>query len=256
MSVREAGLTTVDPHLERRMRALVAANGQPLFYFLLRLTHGQYELAEDLLQETMLRAWRNLAELPAEPPTVRRWLFTVARHLAVDSARARQARPPEVYGVDLSWVRAPDDAVDGLLDRFAVVDALRGLTAEQRAVLVELYFGGASVAEVAARIGIPEGTVRSRSFYALRAARGHLESAAGSHAGSAVRNHLDGGARGHADSAARGRAESAAHGYHDGAGSGGRGAVSGCFARAASRSAQVTAATATGESQPSPSATA
>ncbi|BCB86510.1 sigma-70 family RNA polymerase sigma factor [Phytohabitans suffuscus] len=160
--------------LERRMGAVVRDNAEPLLYFLLRLTRGQRELAEDLLQETMLRAWRRLDELPADQSAVRRWLFTVARHLTIDWARSRMARPPEVYAVDLNWVQSTDQPVDGLVDRFALRDALHRLTPEHRAVLVELYYGGASVAEVAARTGIPEGTVRSRAFYALRAARGFL----------------------------------------------------------------------------------
>nr|WP_240955437.1 sigma-70 family RNA polymerase sigma factor [Micromonospora sp. HNM0581] len=159
----------------RRMRAIFAANSQPLYSFLLRLTHGQRELAEDLVQETMLRAWRRMAELPSEPDTVRRWLFIVARHLMIDAARARAARPLESYGVDVSWMPSPCNAVDEIVDRLALADALRRITPEHRAVLVELYYGGASVAEVADRVGIPEGTVRSRSFYALRAVRGILD---------------------------------------------------------------------------------
>ncbi|MFC0527164.1 sigma-70 family RNA polymerase sigma factor [Phytohabitans kaempferiae] len=160
-----------DVDLDHRMRRIFAANAQPLYYFLLRLTRGQHQLAEDLLQETMLRAWSRLAELPADEATVRRWLFIVARNLSIDVARARAVRPAEVYGVDVSWAHAPDDAFDVLLDRFALADVLRKLTPEHRAVLVELYYGDVSVAEAASRIGVPEGTVRSRSFYALRAAR-------------------------------------------------------------------------------------
>ncbi|MFY1672092.1 sigma-70 family RNA polymerase sigma factor [Plantactinospora sp. WMMB334] len=165
-----------DSTLERRMLEVFQANSQPLYYFLLRLTRGQAETAEDLLQETMLRAWRKLAELPTEASAIRRWLFIVARHLAIDLARARQARP-EVLGVDTSWACAPDDAVDWLPDRIVLHDALRKLTPEHRTVLVELYYDDASVAQAATRIGIPEGTVRSRSFYALRAARGILAGA-------------------------------------------------------------------------------
>jgi RNA polymerase sigma-70 factor, ECF subfamily len=166
----------VDTHPERRMQAIYQANAQALYSFLLRLTRGQAEAAEDLLQETMLRAWRKLEELPADALVVRRWLFTVARHLAIDVGRARQARP-EVFGLDLSWLQSPEDAFEGLSDRFVLHDVLRDLTPEHRTVLVELYYGGASVAEVATRIGVPEGTVRSRSFYALRAARGLLAAA-------------------------------------------------------------------------------
>ncbi|MFV2099680.1 sigma-70 family RNA polymerase sigma factor [Micromonospora sp. LOL_024] len=158
-----------------RMRAIFAANSQPLLSFLLRLTRGQRELAEDLMQETMLRAWRRMADLPAEADTVRRWLFIVARHLMIDAARARAARPTESYGVDVGWMPSSDNAFEEIVDRLALSEALRRITPEHRAVLVELYYGGATVAEVADRIGIPEGTVRSRSFYALRAARGFLD---------------------------------------------------------------------------------
>ncbi|WP_434740460.1 sigma-70 family RNA polymerase sigma factor [Micromonospora sp. SH-82] len=163
-----------DADRERRMQAVFSANAQPLYYFLLRLTRGQREVAEDLLQETMLRAWRRLPDLPDEAEMVRRWLFIAARYLAIDAARAKSSRPTEVYGVDVSWAPAPDGAYDDLLNRFTLADALRKLSPEHRTVLVELYYGDASAAEAAARIGIPEGTVRSRSFYALRAARGIL----------------------------------------------------------------------------------
>jgi len=173
------GPTEARTAAEHRMRAIYRANAQPLYYFLLRLTHGQTETAEDLLQETMLRAWRKRTELPEDASTVRRWLFVVARHLAIDLARARTARPAEVYGMDLTLARSPNDAFEEVVDRSAVQDALRGLSQEHRTVLVELYYGGASVAEVAARIGIPEGTVRSRCFYALRAARGVLDDSGG-----------------------------------------------------------------------------
>jgi RNA polymerase sigma-70 factor (ECF subfamily) len=162
---------------ERRMQVLFQANARPLRRFLLRLTHGQHEATDDLLQETMLRAWRKVAELPAESEPVRRWLFTVARNLAIDAARARLARPVEVCGDDVTWVGSTEDVFDGLLDRHLLRDALLRLTPEQRTVLVALYYCDASVAEAAAGIGIPEGTVRSRSFYALRTVREILSGA-------------------------------------------------------------------------------
>ncbi|MGC4747926.1 sigma-70 family RNA polymerase sigma factor [Micromonospora sp. DT201] len=165
-----------EAHLERRMREVFQANAQPLYYFLLRLTRGQAGTAEDLLQETMLRAWRKLDDLPDDATTIRRWLFIVARHLAIDLARSRQVRS-EISGVDISWASSPDDTFETLSDKLALHTVLRKLTPEHRTVLVELYYRDASVAEVAARIGIPEGTVRSRSFYALRVARGILAEA-------------------------------------------------------------------------------
>ncbi|WFE48825.1 sigma-70 family RNA polymerase sigma factor [Micromonospora sp. WMMD1155] len=153
------------------MREIFTANVRPLRRFLLRQTRGDAEAAEELLQETMLRAWRKMSELPDNEISVRRWLFTVARNLAIDAARARQSRPVEVCGEDVTWVPAPEDTFDSLVERAVLRDVLLQLTPEHRTVLVALYYRDASVAEAAEAIGIPEGTVRSRSFYALRTVR-------------------------------------------------------------------------------------
>jgi RNA polymerase sigma-70 factor, ECF subfamily len=160
---------------ERRMHEIFTANVRPLRRFLLQQTRGHAEAAEDLVQETMLRAWRKMAELPENPISIRRWLFTVARNLAIDAARARQSRPVEVCGEDVTWVGSSDESVNRLLDRTALRDALLRLTPEHRTVLVALYYRDASVAEAAQGIGIPEGTVRSRSYYALRAVREFMQ---------------------------------------------------------------------------------
>ncbi|MFI6244349.1 sigma-70 family RNA polymerase sigma factor [Micromonospora sp. NPDC050795] len=172
MSVATCTRPLVDPAVrERRMGVIFQANAAPLRQYLVRLTRGQYEAAEDLLQETMLRAWRKMDDLPDDDVLVRRWLFTVARNLSIDAIRAKKARPAEVYG-DLGVCTAPvEDDVDRLLDRQVLRDALLRLTDQQRAVLVALYCRDASVADTAVGLGIPEGTVRSRSFYALRTVR-------------------------------------------------------------------------------------
>jgi len=170
----ESGVTVgrFDPaESERRMQAIFTANARPLRQFLLRQTHGQAEAADDLLQETMLRAWRKMDELPEGDESIRRWLFTVARNLAIDAARAKLSRPVEVCGEDVTWVRSTEDTFEGLLDRATLREALLQLTPEHRTVLVALYYRDASVAEASEGIGIPEGTVRSRSFYALRTVR-------------------------------------------------------------------------------------
>ena len=167
---------TIEPlSAGERMHALHRAYARPLYRFLLRLTHGDHELAEDLLQETMLRAWRRFDMLPTDDQVVRPWLFTVARNVAIDAVRARQARPAEVEAGDAGWLSTSTDPVDGMLTARAVREALGRLSPEHRAVLVELYFAGASIAETAARIGIPDGTVRSRSYYALRALRAVID---------------------------------------------------------------------------------
>ncbi|RKR86729.1 RNA polymerase sigma-70 factor (ECF subfamily) [Micromonospora pisi] len=154
-----------------RMQALHADHAEPLYRFLLRLTWGERYLAEDLLQDTMLQAWRHLDRLPTEAEALRRWLFTVARRIAIDAARARQARPTEVGVTDMTQLAESTDATEGVVAVQTVRRALPKLTPAHRAVLVELYFLGRSTDEAAARLGIPEGTVKSRAHYALRALR-------------------------------------------------------------------------------------
>jgi RNA polymerase sigma-70 factor (ECF subfamily) len=150
------------------LRALYDSHALPLLAYALRLCGGDRAQAEDLVQETLVRAWRHLDQLDPSAAPVRPWLFTVAHHLAVDAHRARRARPREVGDALLEVV--PDlDRVDTSLDRIIVTDALQSLSPEHRAVLVETYYRGRSVAEAAESLGIPPGTVKSRCYYALRA---------------------------------------------------------------------------------------
>jgi RNA polymerase sigma-70 factor (ECF subfamily) len=153
---------------ERELRALYDAHALALLGYALRLCNGDRAMAEDLVQETLVRAWRHLDRLDASAAPVRPWLFTVARHLAIDAHRARQARPPEVGDAALALI--PDlDQLAGTLDRIIIADALQSLSQEHRAVIVETYYRGRTVAETAGVLGIPPGTVKSRCYYALRA---------------------------------------------------------------------------------------
>ena len=154
-----------------RMQRIYQAHAAPLYRYLVRLTLGDRAAAEDLLQETLLRAWRHIDRLPADLDTVRLWLFTVARHHAIDVARARRTRPDEVGTIDTAWLPAVCDPAEGLLNATTVRRALRSLTPEHRAVLVELYVRDSTNAEAAVRLGVPEGTVKSRAHYGLRALR-------------------------------------------------------------------------------------
>lgn len=159
------------PTADSRMQEIHERYAGPLLRFLLRLTLGDRQQAEDLLQETMLRAWRNIDVLPPASDRVGRWLFTVARNVAIDAARARRARPPEIAVQDISRLASPGDPVDGLVTAHTVHRAMERLTDDHRAVLIELYFRGLSTAETAVRLGVPEGTVKSRAYHAIRALR-------------------------------------------------------------------------------------
>jgi len=157
---------------EALVRALYSEHAGPLLRYALHLTGGDRQRAEDIVQETLLRAWLHpeaIADRPARP-----WLFAVARNLAVDAFRARKARPREVGEGALELVAVPDGA-DRALESWAVADALRALRPDHRSVLLETFYRGHSVAEAATALGIPPGTVKSRTFYALRALKLALE---------------------------------------------------------------------------------
>lgn len=140
----------------------------------LRLTSYDRVRAEDVCQETLLRAWRNAAILDESQGSVRAWLFTVARNIVIDEARTKRARSEIPMG-ELPEPAPRGDDSDELLTTWLVADAVTRLSPEHRAVLQECYFNGLPVAEAARRLGIPEGTVKSRTHYALRALRLALE---------------------------------------------------------------------------------
>jgi RNA polymerase sigma-70 factor (ECF subfamily) len=161
------------PHDEELLDALYADYAGPLLEYVQRLLGGDRFQAEDIVQETLLRAWRHADALAGE--SARPWLFAVARRLVIDGYRRRRARPPAVAGdALLDTAPAPDELERALL-AWEIVEALRNLSPAHRQVLLEVHYRDRSVAEAAAVLGIPEGTVRSRTYYALRALRLALE---------------------------------------------------------------------------------
>lgn len=157
---------------EELVRALYREHAGPLLTYVRSLVAGDARRAEDIVQETLLRAWRHARDLTAE--TARPWLFRVARNLVVDGHRAAIRRPQEV-SADVLLARPADDEFERTLLGWQVADALQALTEAHRDVVVELYFRDRSVADAARILRVPEGTVRSRAYYALRALRLALE---------------------------------------------------------------------------------
>lgn len=155
------------------MRALHDEHAPALWAYCLRLTHHDRPRAEDLLQETLLRAWRRQDVLGDESRELRPWLFTIARNLFVDQWRAGRAHPVHVEAEPP--VEPVDSEVDQLLLTFVVEEALTRLSAEHRAVLRACYYRRLPMAEAAQRLGVPPGTVKSRLHYALRSLRLALE---------------------------------------------------------------------------------
>lgn len=150
------------------LRTLTDEHGPDLFRYALRQTRDR-ELAEDIVQETLARAWRHPGRIAAGRDAARAWLFTVARNLIIDDARSAHKR--RELGVDEVPERATPDETDAVLDRMLVADALGSLSRDHRAVIVEAHYLGRSIRDIAEREGIAEGTVKSRLHYGMRALR-------------------------------------------------------------------------------------
>jgi RNA polymerase sigma-70 factor (ECF subfamily) len=156
------------------MQQLHDEHAAALWGYCLRLTGQDRARAEDVAQETLLRAWRRISVLDDAHGSVRAWLFTVARNIVIDEWRTPRSRS-ELAVADVPEDATPDDHTDQLLLSWVVAEALTRLSPDHRAVLLECYYRGRPVADAARRLGIPEGTVKSRTHYALRALRLELE---------------------------------------------------------------------------------
>jgi RNA polymerase sigma-70 factor, ECF subfamily len=156
------------------MQQLHDEHAAALWGFVLRLVGHDRARAEDVVQETLLRAWRNAKVLDQSQGSVRAWLFTVARNIVIDEWRTKRSQS-EVAVAEMPDVITSSDRTDELLLSLVVGEAMSGLSAEHKAVLLECYYRGASVAEASRRLGVPEGTVKSRTHYALRALKLALE---------------------------------------------------------------------------------
>lgn len=119
---------------------------------MLRLT-GDDQLAQDIVQETLLRAWKQPAVLEQGSEASRAWLYNCARAVVLNQRRAGSQSVPE----------------DSALDSWLVADALTQLAPDHRTVIVRAYYMGQSVTELAEALDVPPGTVRSRLHYGLRA---------------------------------------------------------------------------------------
>lgn len=157
------------------MQALYDEHAAILWRYALRLT-GDAGQAEDVVQETLLRAWQHPEVVGDKERSARAWLFTVARNIIIDDRRSARFRNV-VASNDESGVpeQSTPDEVNAALDRLLIADALAHLSAEHRAVIERSYYRGWTTAQTARDLGIAEGTVKSRLHYAVRALRLSLQ---------------------------------------------------------------------------------
>jgi len=153
------------------MQALYDEHAGVLWRYALRLT-GDASHAEDVVQETLLRAWQHPEVIGDTERSARAWMFTVARNMIIDDRRSARYRNV-VASTDVEGApeQSTPDEVNAALDRLLMADAMTQLSVEHRAVVERSYYRGWTTAQIGADLEIAEGTVKSRLHYALRALR-------------------------------------------------------------------------------------
>lgn len=152
------------------MREAYAAHAPELYGFAVR-SLGDPGLAEEAVQETFLRAWRAGDRFDPQIGSLRTWLFAILRNVVIDLGRARAARP----ALAEKGIEPTVEPYDEALLAWQIEEAMRRIGEQHRRVLIETYFRGRPYADVAEELGVPEGTVKSRVYYGLRALRVVLE---------------------------------------------------------------------------------
>jgi RNA polymerase sigma-70 factor (ECF subfamily) len=150
---------------------------QPLFGYLLTLTNDR-GLAEEILQDTFVAAWRAAGRFEARA-SVKTWLFGIARRQAHNSLRRRNHRLTDDTMLEQtpSDEPEPETALLQNIDRQALTGAIERLRPVHREVLLLAFVQGLSYAEMAELLDVPLGTIRSRLSNARRLVRNILETA-------------------------------------------------------------------------------
>lgn len=156
---------------------LLLAEREALHRFISSLSCQDPQRAEDIVQEALLRAWQAADTLDWEDRPIRLWLFKVARRLLIDEWRKDRAVPVGIAaeGFPTTGVRTVADPAGQVVDRLLLVESLRSLDHIHREAVVHVHLLGQAGADAARAIGIPGGTLKSRTHHGIRALRRHLD---------------------------------------------------------------------------------
>lgn len=174
---------------EAALRTVYREHAPELFRLALR-SLGDRGLAEEVVQETFVRAWKNRERFDAGRGSLRTWLFSIARNLIVDAARARASRPPGPTEAAAARdhrtqggyeTKSREDPTERALTRMQIEEALMRLSEDHRDVISEIYYRGRTYADLARELDVPAATLRSRMYYALKSLRLALEETESSH---------------------------------------------------------------------------
>jgi RNA polymerase sigma-70 factor (ECF subfamily) len=176
-------MATTDAELIQRMRGddtgeavrdLYRAYSGELYGFALNAL-GERGAAEEVVQEVFTRAWRHAGSYDPGRGSVRTWLYQIARHAIIDTRRRASVRPSLPLHEPAEQDVAGGPTIEQAMLGWQVASALERLSPEHRQMIRLAHFQGLTMREIAERCELPVGTVKSRTWYALRSLRLVLE---------------------------------------------------------------------------------
>jgi RNA polymerase sigma-70 factor, ECF subfamily len=150
------------------LRELYRRYAPELFGFATSALGGDRELAEEVVQDVFAQLWRHAGDYDQRRASVRTWLYAIARNRIIDAHRRAAARPKRAEDNSFDTAAEVDAALDQAVLRWQVTAALARLSPSHREVIRLAHYGGLTMREIAERTGVPLGTVKSRTSYALR----------------------------------------------------------------------------------------
>lgn len=159
---------------EEFVRRLHQEHGSALFGWARKRVADERD-AEEIIAETLVKAWKNYDRFDPTRGSERTWVFAIARNAANDHHRRTRRHLALVDSAEVPEDPEADREIERFAEATVVRDALMDLPEGHRAVIVEAFFAGRTSNQIADRLDIPSGTVKSRLYYGMRRLRAALE---------------------------------------------------------------------------------